>query len=205
VLLLEALLVGLASGGAAVLLRFAATALPRLVWPAAPDMMDAVAAAPAVRRIAIPVAGALVAGLILELGHRWAGSARGWDILEAVLLRNGVLPMRPALIKSASSLVTVASAGAVGREGPIVLVAAAVVVAFGPGRWTPYVGLLVPLVLGLGALVAAIMTGEFVGQLTEIGKPGVFVGSLMHVVGLVAAVAGGVGMLPGRRVTVLGR
>ena len=89
--------------------------------------------------------------------------------------------------------------------GPIVLVTAAVVVAFGPGRWTPYVGLLVPLMLGLGALVAAIMTGEFVGQLTEIGKPGVFVGSLMHVVGLVAAVAGGVGMLPGRRVTVLGR
>ena len=32
--------------------------------------------------------------------------------------------------------------------GPIVLLAAAVFVAFGPGRWTPYVGLVVPLVLG---------------------------------------------------------
>ena len=34
--------------------------------------------------------------------------------------------------------------------GPIVLLAAAVIVAFGSGRWTPYVALLVPLVLGEG-------------------------------------------------------
>ena len=33
--------------------------------------------------------------------------------------------------------------------GPIVLLAAAVFVTFGPGRWTPYVALLLPLVLGL--------------------------------------------------------
>jgi hypothetical protein len=37
------------------------------------------------------------------------------------------------------------------------------------------------------------MTGEFVAQLTDIGRVGIFVGSLMHVVGLVAAVVGGVG------------
>jgi hypothetical protein len=82
--------------------------------------------------------------------------------------------------------------------GPIVLLVAAVIVAFGPGRWTPYVGLLVPLVLGLGAIVAAIMTGEFINQLTDVGRPGVFLGSVMHVVGLIAAVAGGIGMLRGR-------
>ena len=57
------------------------------------------------------------------------------------------------------------------------------------------VGLLVPLVLGVGAIIAAVMTGEFVAQLTDVGRAGVFVGSVMHVVGLVAAVVGGVGML----------
>jgi hypothetical protein len=82
--------------------------------------------------------------------------------------------------------------------GPIVLLLAAVIVAFGPGRWTPYVGLLVPLVLGVGAIIAAVMSGEFINQLTDIGLPGILVGSLMHVVGLIAAVAGGVGMLRGR-------
>ena len=82
--------------------------------------------------------------------------------------------------------------------GPVVLTAAAVIVAFGPGRWTPYVGLLVPLVLAAGAIIAAVMTGDFIDQLTDIGAPVLLLGSLMHVIGLIAAVAGGVGMLQGR-------
>ena len=84
-------------------------------------------------------------------------------------------------------------------SGPIVLLAAAVIVAFGPGRWTPYVGLGVPLILGLGAIVAAVMTGEFIDQLTQTGRAGVLIGSLMHVIGLTAAVGGGVAMVRGRR------
>jgi hypothetical protein len=82
--------------------------------------------------------------------------------------------------------------------GPIVLLAAAAIVAFGPRRWTRWVGLVVPLVLGVGAIIAAVMTGEFIDQLTDIGQVGILIGSLMHVIGLIAAVAGGVGMLRGR-------
>jgi len=82
--------------------------------------------------------------------------------------------------------------------GPIVLLVAAFVVAFWSGRWTPYVALLVPLVLGLGAIIAAVISGEFIKQLTDVGKVGIFLGSVMHVVGLIAAVAGGVGMLRSR-------
>jgi hypothetical protein len=82
--------------------------------------------------------------------------------------------------------------------GPIVLLAAAVIVAFGPGRWTPYVGFLVPFVLAAGAIIAAVMTGDFIDQLTATGAPLLIVGSFMHVIGLVGAVAGGVGMLLGR-------
>ena len=83
--------------------------------------------------------------------------------------------------------------------GPIVLLVTAVIVALGPGRWTPYLGLVVPLVLGLGVIIAAVMTGEFFEQLTDVGNPGIFLGSVMHVIGLVAAVVGAVGMLLGRR------
>jgi hypothetical protein len=79
--------------------------------------------------------------------------------------------------------------------GPIVLLAAAVIVAFGPRRWTPYVALLIPLVLGLGAIIAAVMSGEFIKQLTDINKVGILLGSLMHVIGLIAAVASGVQMV----------
>jgi hypothetical protein len=83
--------------------------------------------------------------------------------------------------------------------GPIVLLVAAVIVVLWSSRWTPWVGLLVPLVLGLGAIVAAVMTGDFIDQLAEFGNPGIVVGSWMHVIGLIAAVAGGLGMLLGQR------
>jgi hypothetical protein len=82
--------------------------------------------------------------------------------------------------------------------GPIVLLVTAVIVAFWSSRWTPYVALLIPLVLGLGAVIAAVISGEFIDQLTNFGEAGILLGSLMHVVGLIAAVAGGVGMLRGR-------
>jgi hypothetical protein len=83
--------------------------------------------------------------------------------------------------------------------GPIALIVTAILVAFGPRRAAPWVGLAVPLVLGIGALAAAVMTGAFIDQLTDVGKPGLLAGTLMHVVGLVAAVAGGVGMVLRRR------
>jgi hypothetical protein len=79
--------------------------------------------------------------------------------------------------------------------GPIVLLVTAVVVAFWPVRWMAYVALVVPLVLGLGAIIAAVMTGEFIEQLTDTRNAGILVGSLMHVIGLIGAVAGGIGMV----------
>jgi len=129
-LLVRALAVGLLSGAAALLLRWAATEAPHLVWPDG-NLVDGVAAATPLRRVLVPALGGLLAGLVLAFGSRLAGAARGWDILEAVVLRDGHLPLRPALVRGASSLVTQATAGAVGREGPIVLLAAAVASLFG--------------------------------------------------------------------------
>jgi CIC family chloride channel protein len=116
--------VGVLSGAAAVAFRYLATLLPRLIWAGGPDLVHAVSIAPWWLCIAAPVGGALLAGLVLTLGRSWSGAARGWDILEAVVVRDGVLHLRPALIKSLSSLVTTASGGAIGREGPMVLLAA---------------------------------------------------------------------------------
>jgi hypothetical protein len=104
------------------------------------------------------------------------------------------------VLMAAGMLLQIAAGSTLYRSfaGPIVLVVTAVIAVFVPGRWTPYVALLVPLVLGAGAIVAAVMTGEFINQLTNISQVGILVGSLLHVIGLIAAVAGGVGMLQGR-------
>jgi hypothetical protein len=105
------------------------------------------------------------------------------------------------VLTSAGMLVQIAAGSTLypSITGPIVLIVAAIFVAFGPPRWTPWVGLAVPLILGLGAIVAAVMTGGFVAQLTDIGRPNLLVGSLMHVIGLTAAVAGGLVMVMSRR------
>ena len=78
--------------------------------------------------------------------------------------------------------------------GPIVLLATAVLVALGP-RWARWLGLGVPLVLGIGAVVAEIMTGEFIEQLTDTSNAVILLGSWLHVIGLAVAVGGGVGAL----------
>jgi CIC family chloride channel protein len=132
-LLLRALAVGLLGGAVALLLRWAATELPRLTWPDGGLLVQAVSQAGPLRRLLVPVVFSLLAGLVLSLGARWSGAARGWDILEAVVLRNGILPLGSTLVRAASSLLTQAAAGAVGREGPIVLASAATASGLGRG------------------------------------------------------------------------
>jgi hypothetical protein len=101
------------------------------------------------------------------------------------------------VLTSAGMLVQIAAGSTLypSVTGPIVLIVAAIFVTFGPGRWTPWVGLVVPLVLGVGAIVAAAMTGGFVDQLTNADKPALVVGSLVQVIGLIAAIGGGLVMV----------
>jgi hypothetical protein len=44
------------------------------------------------------------------------------------------------------------------------------------------------------------MTGDFLDQLIDVGRPGILLGSVLHVLGLMAAIAAGIWMFLGRRV-----
>jgi chloride channel protein, CIC family len=125
-LILWAVAIGVCSGAAAVLFRYLSVFLPSKVWQHDPNILHAVADSPKWFRVLIPACGGFLAALVLHFGVRWAGAARGWEILEAVVIRDGVLHTRPAVVRSLSSLITVASGGAVGREGPMVLLSATV-------------------------------------------------------------------------------
>ena len=106
------------------------------------------------------------------------------------------------LVAAAAGMLTQIAAGSElypSLTGPIVLIITAGLVALGPGRWTRWIGLAVPLVLGIGAAVAATMTGTFIEQLTGAGQIALLLGSWMHVVGLVAAVGGAVGVMTAAR------
>ena len=110
------------------------------------------------------------------------------------------------LVLTAASMLAQMAAGSElypSVTGPIVLLATASLVVFGPGRWSRWIGLGVPLVLGIGAAAAAAMTGEFSDQLADAANIPLLLGSWMHVIGLITAVSGGVGVMlePGQAAT----
>ncbi len=85
------------------------------------------------QRLAIPAVGGLVAGLVLLFGKRLHRGQSSTDYMEAILIGSGHLPVRASLVKSTAAMFSIASGGAIGREGPLVQLAA--VAASWLGRW----------------------------------------------------------------------
>jgi len=62
-----------------------------------------------VRRAIVPVIGGLLAGLVIQYGAALISAKRSIDYMEAVAVGDGVIAARPTLIRSISSLLTIAS------------------------------------------------------------------------------------------------
>lgn len=75
------------------------------------------------QRLISPAIGGVVAGLLLHWAQRMAREQSDGDYMEAIALGNGDLGVRHSLLRALSSLATVASGGAIGREGPMVQLA----------------------------------------------------------------------------------
>ena len=85
------------------------------------------------QRLAIPAVGGLMAGLVLLFGKRLHRGQSSTDYMEAILIGSGQLPVRASLVKSTAAMFSIASGGSIGREGPMVQLAA--VAASWLGRW----------------------------------------------------------------------
>jgi CIC family chloride channel protein len=75
-------------------------------------------------RVLLPCCGAIVAGFILRTAGRVLASPRAVDYMEAVRVGDGNISVRATLANSLSSLLTISSGGSIGREGPMVQLAA---------------------------------------------------------------------------------
>ena len=84
-------------------------------------------------RLLIPALGGLLAGLVLMLGNRLIKGQSSTDYMEAIVIGDGHLPLRTSLVKITSAMFTIGSGGSVGREGPMVQLAA--LLASLLGRW----------------------------------------------------------------------
>ena len=85
------------------------------------------------QRLGIPVVGGAMAGLVLLFGKRLHPGESSTDYMEAILIGSGELPVRASLVKSTAAMFSIASGGSIGREGPLVQLAA--VAASWLGRW----------------------------------------------------------------------
>lgn len=81
----------------------------------------------------VPAAGGALAGLVLLIGQRIARVQTSTDYMEAIVIGTGQIPVRASLVKSTAALFTIGSGGSIGREGPMVQLAA--VLASFVGRW----------------------------------------------------------------------
>ena len=90
-------------------------------------------------RIAIPALGGLVAGLILHWGLRLVGPQGSTNLLEVVVAGDGRLPLRSAIVKFISSLMSIGTGASIGREGGIVQLSATFASKWGQlAKWHPY-------------------------------------------------------------------
>lgn len=75
-------------------------------------------------RLLIPTAGGLLAGMILYFGMRLHRGQSAGDYMEAIAVGDGTVRVRPTIVKCLSALLSIASGASIGREGPLVQLAA---------------------------------------------------------------------------------
>ena len=95
-----------------------------LTGSSVPGLVESFTELPLWGRLIIPAIGGLIAGAVIQLGARFHGQLTTTDYMEAVVLGDGRISARQSVVKSLSALFTNASGGSIGREGPLVQLAA---------------------------------------------------------------------------------
>ena len=97
----------------------------------------------------VPALGGTCAGLVLLLGKHIAPGQSSTDYMEAIAIGNGHVPIRASVVKSVAALFSIGSGGSIGREGPMVQLAA--VLASLIGRWRQFTPPQLRLIVACGA------------------------------------------------------
>ena len=116
-------------------------------------------------RALVPVIGGAVSGWVLYvLGSRFV-SLKVTDYMEAILVGDGRISLRGTLLRSASSLLTIASGGSIGREGSMVQLSAMVASRIGQLAASPVPRLRLLVACGGAAGIAAAYNAPISGAL----------------------------------------
>ncbi len=97
----------------------------------------------------VPALGGTCAGLVLMFGQRIAKGQSSTDYMEAIAIGDGRVPIRASLVKCTAALFSIGSGGSIGREGPMVQLAA--MLASLVGRWRQFTPPQLRLIVACGA------------------------------------------------------
>ena len=113
------------------------------------DVVDAMRRLPWWGCLLVPTLGGVCAGLILLFGQRLTRNQSSTDYMEAISIGDGHVPIRASLVKSTAALFSIGSGGSIGREGPMVQLAA--MLASFIGRWRKFTPPQLRLIVACGA------------------------------------------------------
>jgi len=119
-----AALTGFCGALASVVFREGIRLFERLMTGNSGGLVQAASGLQGWHRVLVPVLGGVAAGVVMHFGARLLGDRRSVDYMEAVVVGDGAIAARPTLLRSLSSLFTIGSGGSIGREGPMVQLAA---------------------------------------------------------------------------------
>ncbi|RUP35584.1 MAG: voltage-gated chloride channel ClcB [Curvibacter sp.] len=118
---------------------------------------------PAWERVLVPTLGGVLAGVLLMLARRAANPQAHSDYMEATVLGDGRIPLKSSLLRSASSLLSIASGGSIGREGSMVQLAALSASLLGQGLRFPVARLRLLVACGAAAGITAAYSAPIAG------------------------------------------
>ncbi|KAF7599876.1 MAG: chloride channel protein [Candidatus Dactylopiibacterium carminicum] len=116
-------------------------------------------------RLWIPAAGGVAAGLVLRWAQRFDAPGDKRDYMEAITLGDGHIGARASLVRALSSALSVASGASIGREAPMVQLAALTGSLIGRWRRMPRQRLRLLVACGAAAGLSAAYNAPIAGAL----------------------------------------
>jgi CIC family chloride channel protein len=120
-----AVIIGLLGGFSAVGIQYTIKLFQRLFW-GGDFNLTTIGEIGWIWKILIPTGGGIVVGFIIRYIAREAKGHGVPEVMEAIILRNGIIRPRVVIAKLFASALYIASGGSVGREGPVVQIGSAV-------------------------------------------------------------------------------
>ncbi|MBN1496701.1 MAG: chloride channel protein [Spirochaetes bacterium] len=160
-----ALIIGMLGGFGAIAVRQMITGISSFFFRGHGNVLENILSTPWYIILAAPMIGGLIVGPIIYFLAREAKGHGVPEVMQAIILKGGLIRPRVAFVKAIASSITIGTGGSVGREGPIVQIGSSIGSTLGaffrvsPNRMKTFVG------CGAAAGIAAAFNAPIAGAL----------------------------------------